>query len=88
MSVFECTGQDQKFADKGVGPGKAERGQGEKGEKGHVPGHVFADTGSNAQLTAVGPLVDHADAEEEGTGGDAVVDHLHDRALQPPGDSG
>ena len=36
-------------------------------------------------LAGVAPLVDHADEEEQGAGGDAVVDHLQHAALRCPG---
>ena len=82
---LESPGQHQEFTDKGVGPREGERTEREKGQEGHIPGHVPAHPGGQGQLTAVGALVDHAHAEEQGAGGDTVVDHLQDGALEPPG---
>ena len=54
----------------------------EEPQGGRVDRRHLAQAAHLRDRPVVGPLVDHADQQEEGAGDEAVVDHLEDRALE------
>src|SRR5690606_15639079 len=81
----EAADEDQELADEAVEAGQADRGEGhEQEEPGEDRRHLLETAELRDQLR-VPTVVDHPDEKEQGTGGDAVVDVLDDRALEAAG---
>ncbi len=74
--------QDEELADEPGQPGQAGRGEDEEPEDRRVDGGPRRQAAHLGDRPVVGPLVDHADQQEQGARDEAVVDHLEDRALE------
>ena len=83
-----CCGRErakdrQKFADKSVEAGQADAAPGEEDEEKRQDGHSPRQARKLIDVARVIAVVNHADHEEQRPGAQAVVDHVHDRALMP-----
>ena len=74
--------QHQEFADEIVERGQADAGQGGDQEGGGEPRRDRGHTAVVGDFERVTPLIQDADEEEERAGGDAVIEHLVDRAIE------
>ncbi len=74
-------GEDHELAHEAVEAGQADRGQHHQGEHAGQEGRSLLHARHGADLVGVAALVDHPEQEEQGTGRDAVVDHLEHTAL-------
>ena len=77
----ERADERQELADEAGQAGQAGRGEDEEAEDRGLDRHARGEAAHLRDRPVVGPLVDHADEEEQGAGDQAVVDHLEDRAL-------
>ena len=74
--------EDEELPHEAVEPGQADRREHDHGEDGREQRRRLLDAAHVGDETGVAALVDHPHQEEEGAGGDAVVDHLQHAALQ------
>ncbi len=81
MVALENSDQDQELADESVERRQRERRERDEQEEGHQYGHRCRKTAVLLDFVRVAAVVKHADGEEERARGDAVVEHLVDRAL-------
>ena len=79
--TWKAPTHDQELADEAAGAGQADRGQDEEHEDDGIARHALDQAAVARDLAGVHAVVDHADAEEERAGDDAVAEHLEDRAL-------
>src|SRR5262245_11861812 len=70
---------DEQFADEPAQAGQAHGGEEEDAGEAGVCGHRLGQAAEFVHVAVVGPVVDDADGEEQGTGRDAVGEHLEDR---------
>src|SRR5713101_4540355 len=73
--------KDKEFADEAVEHGQAERRERDKEEEGGELGHGRGEAAIFGNLEGVAAIVEHADEQEERTGGNAVGEHLENCAL-------
>ena len=59
--------------------------RGNKQEEGHQHGHRRGEAAKLLDFVGVAPVVEHPDTEEKRASGDAVIQHLVDRALNRDG---
>src|SRR5439155_17100334 len=71
--------QDQEFADETVETGKAERREDEEAEEARVHGPAIREPAEVGDEPPVRSLVLDADAQEQRSGDETVVDHLQYR---------
>src|SRR5690348_7981016 len=81
----ESSNQDQEFADKAVERRKRERRERDEQEEGHQHGHRRGQAAELLDFESVAAVVEHANAEKKRAGGDSVIEHLVDRALNRDG---
>ena len=84
----ERADEDEELADEAVEPGQADRRQHHDGEHAGQDRRHLLQAAELGDLAGVAALVDHADEEEQGAGGQAVVDHLEHAALEALGGEG
>ena len=72
--------EHEELADESVESGNADRRQHHDGESGGEHRGDLLDAAQVGDLAGVATLVDPSDEDEEGAGGDAVVDHLQHAA--------
>ena len=77
----EAAEKDEELTDEPVEAGHADGAQHHHGEDAGEPGGHLLEAAEGGDLARVAALVEHADQEEEGPGGDPVVDHLQQAAL-------
>ena len=77
--------QDQKLPHKTVRARQSQGGEGENHQTGGVAWHRIGQAEIVGDHAAVGAFVNDSHAEEQRAGGDPVVDHLHERALDALG---
>ena len=80
--------QRQELADEAGGAGHADIAEGEHHEGERVERHPVHEAAVGGDLAGVQAVVDHADAEEERAGDQAVGDHLEHGALHALGRHG
>src|ERR1700740_2567567 len=77
----KCAKKNQKFTDEAVEHRQAERRErDEEKERGEL-GHGSGEPAVLGDFKGVPAVVEHADQQEESSGGDAVGEHLEHRAL-------
>ena len=81
----ERADQDEELADEAVEAGQADRAEHHQREDAGQDRRRLLQALEGGDLPGVAAVVDHADEEEEGAGGDAVVDHLQHAALDALG---
>src|SRR5262245_62638012 len=77
--------EDQVFADEAVQHGQSEGGEHGKKEEGRETRHGRGKTAVLGDFERMPTVVEHPDEEKERSGGDAVREHLIDRALHTDG---
>ena len=78
---LERADQHQELADEARGARQADGGHGEQHEHQRVGRHPVGQAAVAGDLARVDAVVDHADAQEQRAGDDAVRQHLEQRAL-------
>ena len=85
---LEDADQDQEFTDEAVERRQRQRREADEQEEGHQHGHGRRQAAEFLDFVRVAAVVEHAHAEEERAGGDAVVEHLVNGALNRNGGEG
>ena len=78
----ESTHEGEELADEAVESGETDRREHHDHEHGRQDRRRLLETAQLGDFAGVATLVDHPDEEEQGAGGEAVVDHLEQPALE------
>src|SRR5580704_13328132 len=88
MMKLEDADQDEELTDEAVERWQRERREANEQEEGHQHRHGIHQAAEFLDFIGVAAIVNHAQAEEQSTGGDAVADHLENGALKRNGGKG
>ncbi len=88
VMMFEGADQDEEFSDEAIERRQRQRREADEQKERHQHRHGIGEAAKLRDFVRVPAVVEHADPKEQRAGGDAVVEHLVDGALNRDGAEG